>query len=111
MVTFSSLISNDVKHILIYLYILCPMFYDVNFLWPQEQQGGSVWPTLQYGNDMLEEASPGASSQALTSLCSAIKEISKSTLPCLTLGIVIILEEGNDETAYFWFAYHITSGI
>lgn len=70
-----------------------------------------MWPTLQYGNDVLEEASPGPCSQALTSLCSAIKEISKSTLHCLTLGIVIVWEEGNDETAYFWFVYHITSEI
>lgn len=32
MVTFSSLISSDVEHIFVCLYILCPMFYDVDFL-------------------------------------------------------------------------------
>lgn len=62
MMIFSSLVSNDVEYILIYLYILCPMFYDVNFLWLWEQQGGSVWPALQQENGLLEEASPSKSS-------------------------------------------------
>lgn len=48
---------------------------------------------------MLEEASLSQPNEAITSLCSAIVQISKSTLCCLVLDIVIILEEGDDDTA------------
>lgn len=40
-----------------------------------------------------------------------IMQTSKSILCWLALGLVIISEEGSDETAYFLFVYHITNEI
>ena len=62
-----------------------------------------MWSSLQCGNGTLEGARLSQPRQAITSLhvCTTCK-LARNILCFPTLGILIILEEDNHETTYFF---------